>query len=80
VKPVDPATLEPLPDGEVGLARIVDLGNVDSAVAIVTQDRVRRIDGGMELLGRSAGAPPRGCSLAVEALLLSAQNANDTRP
>jgi hypothetical protein len=80
VDSVDPATLEPLPDGAVGLARIVDLGNVDSAVAIVTQDRVRRIDGGIELLGRSSGAPPRGCSLAVEALLMSAQDANDPRP
>ena len=50
-------------------ARIVDLGNVDSAVAIVVQDLVRRHDGGIELVGRRSGAPPRGCSLAVEALV-----------
>ena len=66
VVPVDPTTLEPVPCGEVGIARIVDLGNVDSAVAIQTQDRVRRVDGGIVLLGRAHGAPPRGCSLAIE--------------
>ena len=31
-------------------------------------ERVRMADG-VELLGRRPGAPPRGCSLAVEALL-----------
>jgi hypothetical protein len=30
---------------------------------------VRRVAGGIQLLGRQAGAPPRGCSLAIEALL-----------
>ena len=71
VIPVDPATLEPVPTGEVGIARIVDLGNIDSAVAIQTQDRVRRVEGGIVLLGRAAGAPPRGCSLAIEEFLNS---------
>ena len=69
VVPVDPSTLEPVPSGEIGIARIVDLGNVDSAVAIQTQDRVRRVEGGIVLLGRAAGAPPRGCSLAIEEYL-----------
>jgi hypothetical protein len=69
VTPVDPATLEPVPEGEVGIARFVDLGNVDSAVAIVTQDLVRARAGGIELLGRRPGAEPRGCSLAMEALV-----------
>ena len=71
VTPVDPATLRPVATGEVGLARFVDLGNVDSAVAIVTQDLVRRRGAGIELLGRRRGAPARGCSLAVEALVAS---------
>lgn len=69
VDAVDPITLLPVRRGEVGLARFIDLGNVDSALAIVTRDRVRARDGGVELLGREPGAPPRGCSLAVEALL-----------
>jgi len=69
VTPVDPLSLLPVAEGDVGLARFIDLGNVDSAVSVVTQDLVRRADGGVQLLGRQAGAPPRGCSLAVEALL-----------
>ena len=69
VVPVDPTTLEPVPNGEIGIARIVDLGNVDSAVAIQTQDRVRRVEGGIVLLGRAPGAPARGCSLAIEEFL-----------
>jgi hypothetical protein len=69
VTPVDPVTLLPVPEGEVGLARFMDLGNVDSAVCVVSQDLVRRNGGGIQLLGRQPGAPPRGCSLAVEELL-----------
>jgi hypothetical protein len=69
VTPVDPLSLLPVAEGDVGLARFIDLGNVDSAVSVVTQDLVRRVDGGIQLLGRQAGAPARGCSLAIEALL-----------
>jgi hypothetical protein len=69
VVPVDPTTLEAVTPGQIGIARIIDLGNVDSAIAIQTQDRVRRVSGGIELLGREPGAPPRGCSLAVEEFL-----------
>ena len=76
VVPVDPGTLEPVGDGEVGMARIEDLANVDSAFAILTQDRVRRIGRGFELLGRLPGAAPRGCSIAVEEML-SAGAASD---
>jgi hypothetical protein len=69
IVPVDPVSLEPVPDGEGGIARIVDLANVDSAVAVQTEDRIRIVEGGFEVLGRLPGAPPRGCSLAVEELL-----------
>ena len=74
VTAVDPVTLAPLPDGEVGIARLVDLANVDSAVAIQTADRVRVLPGfrgnhSIELLGRAPGAPPRGCSIAVDDML-----------
>jgi hypothetical protein len=70
VTPVDPETLAPVPPGEKGIARFVDLGNVDSAVAIVTQDLVRATGTGVELFGRRPGAPPRGCSLAIEEMVL----------
>ncbi len=70
VIPVDPATLKPVSRGEVGLAKIIDLANVDSAVAVLTQDLVRRDDsGGVQLLGRRRGSRQRGCSLAFEPLL-----------
>lgn len=69
VSAVDPVTHARLPDGEVGVARFVDLGNVDSAVCIVTEDLVRITPDGLELLGRRAGAEARGCSLPFEGLL-----------
>jgi hypothetical protein len=71
VLPVDPESLAPVADGEIGIAKIIDLMNVDSAVAILTQDRVRRLPNGkgFELLGRLPGAPPRGCSIAIDELL-----------
>lgn len=68
VTPVDPLTFAPVPPGEVGLARFTDLVNVDSAVTVLTRDRVRRVSGGIVLLGRQPGAPLRGCSLAIEPL------------
>jgi hypothetical protein len=69
VVPVEPETLSPVPPGELGIARIVDLGNVDSALVVQTEDLVRRRGAGIELLGRRPGATARGCSLALEALL-----------
>jgi hypothetical protein len=69
VVPVDPETLTPVADGQVGIARIEDLANVDSAFAVLTQDRVRRTGIGFELLGRAPGAPPRGCSIALDEML-----------
>jgi hypothetical protein len=69
VVPVDPETLAPVPPGQVGIARIEDLMNVDSAFAVLAADRVRRVEGGFELLGRAPGAPPRGCSIAIDEIL-----------
>ncbi len=69
VVPVDPSTLEPVAEGEIGIARIEDLLNVDSAFAVLAADRVRRVEGGFELLGRLPGAPPRGCSIAIDEIL-----------
>lgn len=69
VVPVHPETLTPVATGEVGIARIEDLANVDSAWAVLTHDLVRRVEGGFELLGRASGAPPRGCSIGLEEML-----------
>ena len=70
VRAVDPITLSPVPRGQVGIARIEDLANVDSAVVLQTQDQIREIgDDSFELLGRLPGAVPRGCSLTIEEIL-----------
>jgi hypothetical protein len=69
VVPVDPETLVPVSHGKIGIARIEDLANVDSAWAVLTQDLVRRVAGGFELIGRAAGAPMRGCSIALDEML-----------
>lgn len=69
VIPVDPETLEPVKQGEIGIARIEDLMNVDSAFAVLAADRVRRVEGGFELLGRAPGAVPRGCSIAIDEMM-----------
>ena len=66
VTPCDPETLRPVRKGEVGVLRIDDLANLDSCCSIQTAD-VGRLDGErVILLGRTAGATPRGCSLAIE--------------
>ncbi len=66
---VDPATLDLLPDGETGMLRIYDLANVDSVLAIQTEDLGRAWPDRMELLRRATGAELRGCSLLTESIL-----------
>ena len=66
---VDPETLEPLADGTVGLLQHFDLANVNSVMAIQTEDLGCVVEGGFHLLGRAPGATPRGCSIAMDVLL-----------
>jgi hypothetical protein len=66
---VDPESMERLPPGAPGLLRHYDLANLDSVMAIQTDDLGIAHAEGFELLGRAAGAEARGCSLAVEELL-----------
>ena len=63
---VDPETLAPVAPGEVGVLRLDDPANLDSVCAVQTSDLARRVEGGIALIGRAAGAVPRGCSLAIE--------------
>jgi hypothetical protein len=69
VCPIDGERMLPVEPGETGLARFIDLANVDSAVCIVTQDLIRAKGDGFELLGRQPGSASRGCSLSTEAWL-----------
>jgi hypothetical protein len=66
---VDPETLQPVPAGEEGLVRVDDLANLDTVCAIQTSDRGVRVADGIVVLGRAPGAVPRGCSIAVDAVL-----------
>jgi hypothetical protein len=66
---LDPLTLGEVPEGAPGLLAHVDLANLGSVSAILTEDMGRRVPGGFQLVGRSQGAEPRGCSLAMEDFL-----------
>jgi hypothetical protein len=71
---IDPETSEEASPGEMGLLRIVDLANLWSALAVLTQDlAIAQPDGGFLLLGRDPAALPRGCSRAMDELILEAR-------
>jgi hypothetical protein len=63
---VSPETGGEVEDGETGLLQVFDLANAFSVMAIQTEDLAVRRDDGFELIGRSAAAEPRGCSLMLE--------------
>ncbi len=64
---VDPsAPFEELGRGESGALAVLDLANVFSAAALLTQDRALRRGRGFEILGRLTGAELRGCNFLLE--------------
>ena len=65
-----PLTLEPVPPGEAGILAHLDLANLGSVARVLTEDLGRMVPGGFVLEGRSPGAEPRGCSLAMEDFLM----------
>jgi hypothetical protein len=70
---VDPETLSLAPRGSTGLLRHIDLANLFSVSAIQTEDVGELTPGGFILHGRAAGAPPRGCSIALDMLMQAAR-------
>ncbi len=68
---LDPMTLEPQPQGKVGVLAHLDLANLGSVAAILTEDLGLHVPGGFRLVGRAHGSEPRGCSLAMEDFLAS---------
>ncbi|MDD4932798.1 MAG: acyl-protein synthetase [Methylacidiphilaceae bacterium] len=68
VRILDPLTGRDCRIGEKGLVAWVDLANIDSVLAIQTQDEAIAARDGFRLLGRSADLPLRGCSLTAEDL------------
>lgn len=70
---LNPSTLAPAAPGEAGILCHIDLANLDSVAAILTEDVGVAAGTGFRLLGRAEGAEPRGCSLAMEELLEAGQ-------
>ncbi len=66
---IAPASGEEVAIGEPGVLRIFDLANLNSSLAIETQDLAIRREEGFELIGRDPAALPRGCSRAADELL-----------
>lgn len=66
---IDPARDTEVAVGEAGVLRIFDLANLNSSLAIETQDLAIRHEEGFELLGRDPAALPRGCSRAADEML-----------
>lgn len=67
---VDPVTLAALPEGTTGILAHMDLANLGSVSAILTEDQGVAVEGGGFHLGRRLpGAEPRGCSRALDELL-----------
>jgi len=73
VRALDPVTLAPLAAGGTGLLAFFDLANVGSVCHVLTEDLGAVSADGVRLQGRSPGAEPRGCSLAVEDLLAATE-------
>lgn len=69
VTPVAADTLQPMAADAPGLLRIDDLANLYTACAIQTSDLGQRVGDGFVVHGRAPGAVPRGCSIAVDAVL-----------
>jgi hypothetical protein len=69
---LDPYTLEPARDGDVGILCHMDLANLDAVSAILTDDLGHAVDDGFRIMGRAEGAEARGCSLIVEELARAA--------
>ena len=69
---LDPDTLDPVGPGATGLLCHHDLANAGSVSVVLTEDLGRTIaDDGIEILGRVAGAIPRGCGQLLTELAQS---------
>jgi len=65
---VDPVTLEDVPLGEEGVLLHYDLANLDTPMAVLSDDRGRCFSDGFEILGRLVDDGSRGCSISIDEL------------
>jgi hypothetical protein len=71
VRALDPMTLEELPEGRKGVLAFFDLANLGSVSHILTEDVGSIVGGRLRLEGRAPGAEPRGCSRAMDELMIA---------
>ena len=69
----DPLSGKEVVPGEAGILVHCDLANFNSVTTIMTEDVGVEVEGGFRLLGRARDAQAKGCSMAVEEFLRSAQ-------
>ncbi|MGC1343282.1 MAG: hypothetical protein WA854_13200 [Candidatus Binataceae bacterium] len=70
---IDPASMRRVPDGAPGMLAFIDLANVCSVSAILTED-LGVVEGGrVRVLGRVLGAGARGCALSIESFQAAAR-------
>ena len=62
---IDPVTLRRLPDGNRGLLGFIDLANVSSVSAILTEDFGIVEGQRVRIMGRASAGGPRGCALSI---------------
>ncbi len=60
---ISPETLQEVREGEAGLLQVFDLANVQSVLAVQTEDLAVKQGPGFTLIGRDRASEPRGCSL-----------------
>jgi hypothetical protein len=70
---VDPELMQQKAKGEQGLIIHYDLANLNSVLAIMTEDVGVETEDGFVLMGRATGAEAKGCSLAMEQFLSSSK-------
>jgi hypothetical protein len=70
---IDPASMRRVPDGTPGMLAFIDLANVCSVSAVMTEDLGIVQGGCVHVLGRALGAGPRGCALSIESFQAAAR-------
>ncbi|MCB1744919.1 MAG: long-chain fatty acid--CoA ligase [Gammaproteobacteria bacterium] len=69
---IDPESMQPARPGQRGLLLHYDLANMNSVLAVLTEDVGIEHEQGFELLGRAQGTEARGCSIAIDEVLEAA--------
>ncbi len=63
---IDPITMRRLPEGETGLLGFIDLANVHSVSAVLTEDVGMVFGNRVKMLGRARAGGARGCALSID--------------